>query len=218
MRIPERPNWPYRLVRGLFRLFFTLLAKVDAEGLEQTPLEGPLLVAANHTSLFEGPLVLALLPRQPLTAMAKQEYQKTPIGWILKGVDPIYVARGEVDRAALREVLKRLKAGAAIGIAPEGTRSKTGQLIEGKEGAAYLALQSGATILPVAIWGQETLISDLKRFRRPHIYLRVGEPFKLDNNPSLPRREKVEAGTKQIMHALAVLMPYSYRGVYRDRV
>lgn len=204
----------YRIAHTLFNLLFKLLTRLDVRGLERIPMEGPLLMTVNHTTVFEAPLVLALSPRQPITAMAKKEYQGTPIGKILDIVSPVYVHRGEVDRQALREMLKRLKAGGAIGIAPEGTRSPTGEMIEGKEGTAYLALQTDAWILPIAVWGHETLMADLKRFHRPVVHVRIGEPFKLEKREGQERKALIEEGTQRIMHAIARLLPPKYRGVY----
>jgi 1-acyl-sn-glycerol-3-phosphate acyltransferase len=208
----------YRVVRSLFRTTFRLLADVDARGLERVPMEGGALLAANHMTFLEGPLVFGLVARHPLTALAKQEFQGTLAGRVVDLVNPIYVARGEVDRKALKEMMQRLKEGAAIGIAPEGTRSKTGRLMEGKEGAAYLAFQTGAWVVPVAVWGQEQMLAQLKRFRRPKIHLRIGEPFRIESEPGKARGEILAAGTERIMHAIARMLPPEYRGAYADEV
>jgi 1-acyl-sn-glycerol-3-phosphate acyltransferase len=214
----EKLPLPYRLVRGSFRILFKLLARVDAQGLERVPREGPVVMAANHTTIFEGPLLMALFPRHPLTALAKQEFRGTAVGKLLEAMGAVYVARGEVDRQALRELLRRLKAGGAVGLAPEGTRSKTGVLLKGKEGVAYLALQTDAWIVPVATWGQEKVISEWKRLRRPLLHLRVGEPFKIQPEPGKPRGQILEEATERIMTSLARLLPAEYRGYYADRV
>ena len=208
----------YKVVRWSLLALFKLLARLDVQGLERIPLEGPAMLTVNHTSILEAPLVLAISPRQPLSALAKKEYQGTPSALVLDRVDPVYVARGEVDRVALKEMLRRLRAGSAIGVAPEGTRSPTGNLIEGKEGTAYLALQTGAWIVPIAVWGHEEFVRDLKRFRRPTIHMRVGEPFKLEKDRSKGRGEQLEEGTMRIMHAIARLLPPERRGVYADQV
>ena len=211
---PAQPSFSYRVVLHVFRLLFRLLAHLDVKGVENTPPSGPLLIAVNHTTIIEAPLVISLLPRHPVSALAKQEYQGTLIGKVIDVVKPVYVHRGEVDRTALREMLKRLKAGWAFGIAPEGTRSPTGTLQEGKEGTAYLALQTDAWIMPAAVWGHEHALADLKRFRRPLIHVRFGEPYKLLNDPERSRAEKVQAGTERVMHDIARLLPPDRRGVY----
>jgi 1-acyl-sn-glycerol-3-phosphate acyltransferase len=216
---PTKPSFKYRLLIGVLRFLFTIFFKVDARGLERTPMSGPLLACGNHTRLWEGPLVLAYLPRRPLSALAKLEYKGTLIGnFILEPIDVVYVNRGEVDRTALKELLKRLKAGYAVGIAPEGTRSTDSKMRKGKEGTAYLALQTGAQVLPVAIWGHENFPASLKRLRRCPVNMRVGYPFVLQSDPTLSRQENMERGTEEIMVAIARMLPPEYRGYYSDKV
>ncbi len=215
----EQPvSLSYKVIRTLFRAALRLTMDLDVKGFEQTPMEGPLLIAANHTALWEAPIVFAFIPRVPISVFAKQEWQGTPIGKLMDVLDAIYVTRGEIDRTALKETLKRLKQGTAFGIAPEGTRSKTGKLMEAKEGTAYLALQSDAWVMPVAVWGHENAPAQWKRLRRPKVFVRVGEPFKLTSDPALSRQENLAAGTRRIMHGLARLLPDSYRGFYADAV
>lgn len=208
----------YRLLLATFRLLFRLLTRVDARGLENVPASGGLILASNHISSFEGPLIFSLVRRHPLTALAKLEWKGSPIGrLILDAMKPVYVARGEVDRTALKETVRRLKAGEAFGISPEGTRSHTAQLLEGKEGLAYVAFQSGATVIPVATWGQEKLVSELKRFRRPVLHARFGPPLALPNDPALSRRENLAAATEAIMLEIARMLPPDYRGFYAEK-
>jgi 1-acyl-sn-glycerol-3-phosphate acyltransferase len=210
---------PYKMMLATCRFVFRFFTKVDAKGLEQTPMEGPLLIASNHISIFEGPLIFAMIPRQPVSTIAKAEYRDWIVSRLFfKGVDPVYVTRGEADRTALKEILNRLKNKQALGIAPEGTRSKNKALIQGKEGTAYLALKSGAWILPLAVWGQEKILHDWTRLRRPTIYIRAAKPFKVENNPNKTRQENLAVNTEQLMHAIARLLPPEYRGYYAEAV
>jgi 1-acyl-sn-glycerol-3-phosphate acyltransferase len=216
---PPKATRTYRILIGILRFFFTLFFKIDAQGLERTPMTGALLAGGNHTRLWEGPLILAVLPRQPLSALAKAEYKGTLIGkFVLEPIDVIYVNRGEVDRSALKEMIKRLKAGYAIGIAPEGTRSKDSKMTQGKEGTAYLLLQTNAQFLPLAIWGHENFPASLKKLRRCPVHVRVGQPFRLENDPNLSRQENMERGTEKLMTAIARMLPPEYRGYYADKV
>ena len=208
----------YRLLLGVFRFLFRLLTRVDVRGLENVPARGGLILASNHISALEGPLIFSLVRRHPLTALAKLEWKSSPVGrFVLVALKPVYVARGEVDRVALKETVRRLKAGEAFGISPEGTRSRTATLLEGKEGLAYIAFQSGATIVPVATWGQEKFGREIKRFRRPLLHARFGEPFTLESDPALNRRENLTAATERIMLEIARMLPPEYRGFYAEK-
>ena len=122
-----------------------------------------------------------------------------------------------MDRHALRAALKVLKEGGAVGLAPEGTRSKVGQLQQAKDGAAYLASRTGATIVLAAVTGTENMLSDLKRLRRGRIKVVIGEPFKLPSFQGVARGSLLATYTELIMCRLAALLPESYRGYYRHR-
>jgi 1-acyl-sn-glycerol-3-phosphate acyltransferase len=102
-----------------------------------------------------------------------------------------------------------------VTLAPEGRQSLIGGLEEGNAGAAFLALKSGAPIVPVAMTGTEnsSVFGHLKRWKRAPVTLVVGKPFSLQEYPD--RRQTIRAGTRQIMQSLASLLPESYRGNYR---
>jgi 1-acyl-sn-glycerol-3-phosphate acyltransferase len=102
-----------------------------------------------------------------------------------------------------------------IAIAPEGRESLSGALEEGTGGAAYLALKSGAPILPITFTGTENarIYGNLKRLHRSQVTLTVGALFRLDEYPD--RRQAVELGTQKIMRTLAAQLPPEYRGIYR---
>lgn len=209
----------HKAILYFFRFAFRLLFHVDAQGLEHTPQEGPLLLASNHYSVYEGPLIFAIVPRQPIAPLAKMEFKDSILGkLIFHPIHSIFVSRGEVDRKALREIIKRLKNNEAFGISPEGTRSRTGNLIKAKEGTAYIALKTKAWVMPVAVWGPKNIAYDLMCLRRPKMYLRAGKPFKLERDPSKSRNENIAIGTERIMHAIARLLPAKYRGYYADAV
>jgi 1-acyl-sn-glycerol-3-phosphate acyltransferase len=123
--------------------------------------------------------------------------------------------RFEADLKALREAQRALDRGSVLGMFPEGTRSKTAALAKGEPGTAVIALRTGAQILPVAIWGTENLKLPRDFFRRNHIYMSCGEPFRL---PGARRVNKhaAESGTREIMMKIAELLPEKFRGVYAD--
>jgi len=101
-----------------------------------------------------------------------------------------------------------------IALAPEGRRSLPGGLEEGTEGAAFLAMKSGAMIVPIAMTGTENeYIYNRKWWQRARVTLSVGKPFKLQEQAD--RQKMLRDGTSQIMESLASLLPESYRGNYK---
>jgi 1-acyl-sn-glycerol-3-phosphate acyltransferase len=103
-------------------------------------------------------------------------------------------------------------------MAPEGTRSPTGALIEARPGASYLAARSGAPIVPVAVTGTEdkNVVAHLKRLRRVKVITRIGEPFTLPPLGRGDREVELKKDTDEIMCRIAAMLPLEYRGVYAD--
>jgi 1-acyl-sn-glycerol-3-phosphate acyltransferase len=218
-RLPRLTPWRraarWFLVR-LVRLVVRLLTRVRLNGTENTPSQGPVLVVSNH--LGDADLVLGLaFSTRPLDAVSKADLYDYPVlGWLMECYGVIWVHRGQPDRRALRAVLEGLAEGRMIAIAPEGRESVTGKLEEGTHGAAYLALKSGALILPVTFTGTENwrVYGSIRRLRRAEISLTVGKPFRLEAGGDW--RKAIEQGTEKIMRALAEQLPPEYRGVYID--
>jgi 1-acyl-sn-glycerol-3-phosphate acyltransferase len=208
----------YRLLRSAFYVLFRLLTRLDVTGLENIPLSGPLIVAPNHIHILDSVLVYALIPRR-VTVFAADKWRGTPAGWLLELVgNAIYVHRGEPDRSAVNKAISILRAGGTLGVAPEGTRSRTGGLQPGKNGATYLASRSGAAIVPLAAWGQEKVFYSWWRGRRPDIHVRIAEPIRLPAETERARTDDLNAYTDQLMLTLARLLPAQYRGIYAGRV
>ncbi|MCS6844703.1 MAG: 1-acyl-sn-glycerol-3-phosphate acyltransferase [Caldilineales bacterium] len=208
-----------RFLRWLANFLLRLLTRLEVHGREKIPLTGAALFTMNHLHWLDVPIGLAIMPR-PAVVFAAEKWERHPIiGPLMRwSKSTIFVARGEVDRRALGQALEVLKAGGMLGIAPEGTRSKTGALQPGREGPAYLASRTGAMIVPVAAWGQEKAIAALKRLRRQRIVVRVGDPFVLPGTPNKAKSEQLAAYTEEIMCRIAELLPPEYRGVYADAV
>ncbi len=214
------PPFPlgYRIVLAIMRFLLWLLTDFKAEGIENIPRSGSALLVANHLNTLDGPAVFVILPRQ-VTVFAADKHNRpfSFYGWLLRNfANAIWVARGEADRKALRAAFDALTRGEMLAIAPEGTRSKTGALQKGHDGAAYLAARTGAVIVPVVAWGQEKVWSELAHLRRAHVRVVVGQPFSLPPEAARAHSPELAVYTDQIMHRLAGMLPPSYRGVYAD--
>jgi len=216
----ERVGLPahYRFARWFVRSFFQVLSRVDVTGREHIPLTGPLIVAANHMHVFDLPIVFFVVPRRQ-TVFAASKWQGKFAGWLMQVfADAIFVERGEPDRQAIAKALEVVQQGGALGVAPEGTRSRTGGLIEGKPGTVYLASRSGAPILPMVVWGQERAMHDWAHLRRAKIHVRVAPPMSLPSGAEHARSVELASYTDRLMLTLARMLPQEYRGVYTDRV
>jgi 1-acyl-sn-glycerol-3-phosphate acyltransferase len=207
-----------RFLRFLIRVIgFNFLAKVDrVEGLENVPRQGPAILMINHIAFIDPIVVLHLVPRN-IVPMAKIEVYDYPLVGIFPrmwGVIP--VRREEVDRRAIQGALDVLRAGEIILVAPEATRSP--RLQQGKEGVAYLALRSGAPIVPVAIEGTEGFpcLPVSKRWRGPGAQVRFGRPFTLQASQEHKVRSQLRQMTDEAMYVLAAMLPEERRGVYAD--
>ena len=196
------------------RLLVALAVRAHVRGREHVPRTGPLLLVSNHLSWADPPLLVATSPRL-LNFLAKAELWEHPVlAFLGRHHGELRVRRGEADRQAIRDAEALLERGGFLGIMPEGTRSKTGGLIPGQPGAAYLAIRCNVPVLPAAVWGTEAIQKPADLLRRPRVEVVFGKPFTLD--PGL--RKNLAAATEQIMRAIAALLPERYRGVYREAV
>jgi 1-acyl-sn-glycerol-3-phosphate acyltransferase len=119
-----------------------------------------------------------------------------------------------VDRKALREALEALRGGSIFGLAPEGTRSRVGHLIEAKDGAAYLASRAGVPVFPAAVTNTDTVGANFLHLRRTHMEVHFGKPFALPELGHRAKGDELEAYTHLIMVHIANLLPERYHGFY----
>lgn len=206
-------------LQRLFRALYVLFATVEVSGLEHLP-PGGVVITPNHNSRFDPPLIFMTLPPQrKMTLFNADSYRRNPIfRWILESVDVIWVNRGATSPATIKAALTALRGGSILGIAPEGTRSPTGALIEGKTGAAFLALAAGVPVVPCALTGVEQLGQAIRGLRRIRLTVTYGPAFQLPKPDKRGRSDpqQLEAATTEIMCRLAALLPPEYRGVYAN--
>jgi len=205
------------ILRTLIRFLFNLIAHVDVSGYEYIPKEGNFVIATNHLGIVDAPLAFYALDRWDLFVLVGEKWEKNAfMKWLGKYFNFIFIDRFNPDIKALRKVIALMDEGKNLVIAPEGTRSRVGSLIEGKPGVSYLATRLGQPIVPVAISGTEdkVIFGNLKRLRRSHIVLKAGPAFTLPPLPRKNRDETLQQYTDEIMCHIAVLLPEKYHGVY----
>jgi 1-acyl-sn-glycerol-3-phosphate acyltransferase len=207
-------NW---LINLIIRVYTRIACRIDAPDLQKVPMQGPLIVISNHTGQIEVPLLFAHLQPRKLTGWAKIEaWDNKFLNWVFGVWGMIPVRRGEADLQALKSALRALEKGYIFGVAPEGTRNRNGVLIRAQPGTVTLALHTGAPVLPVAHWGGEKLMKNLKHFKRTDFHIRAGEPFKVDTQGIKVTGEIRQQIVDDMMYEIARLIPEEYRGVYSD--
>lgn len=186
-------------------------------GTENLPLEGGLIVATNHVSRLDI-MVLFVNPVRPdITALVANKYLRYPLfRWITESAGGVWIDRSIADFGAFSKSMEVLRSGRALGIAPEGTRSTTHALIEGKSGTMLLAQRSGLPVVPVGIEGSDTATGKILTFRKPTIKVMFGKPVTLPPAPRENREQVMQQQTDEIMCRIAALLPESYRGVYAN--
>lgn len=207
----------YQLTVILLKLWTRLTCKIDAPDLHAFPAKGPLIAITNHTGQIEVPMMFAHLQPRKVTAWAKAEAFDH---WFLKFIFTLWnvipVRRGEADIKSLKTAVNMIKEGYIFGIAPEGTRNKTGKLLRAQSGTVLLALYSGAPIIPIAHWGGENYLKNLKRLKRTDFHIRVGKPFNLNVEGVKMTGEVRQQIADEMMYEIARLLPEEYRGEYSD--
>lgn len=164
----------YSVIRKLFVIYLKIFNQWKIIGVDHIPQEGPLVIVANHVSLWD-PIIFACSVKRPIRFIGKEELFKIPlIGRIFYWLRAFPVKRGQPDRNALKTATKILNNGEVLGLFPEGTRSKTGDLLPFHPGAALFALRTNAPIIVMYIQGSKTTFPLTLRGR---IKVIIGEPL-----------------------------------------
>jgi 1-acyl-sn-glycerol-3-phosphate acyltransferase len=193
----------YHVAGTLLRLFYWTYGRWRIVGLENVPRTGAVLLAANHVSLLDPPMVgAALFGYRRVRFMAKIELWSTRIGaFVMDRVMSFPVKRGTADRPTIRRTLEWLAQGDAIAIFPEGERSEDGTLQPAQPGIALLVQKSGVPVIPVAIVGTyEMWPRGRKSFRRVPLTIAFGKPIHFP--PAAPREEITSTLMREIARLL----------------
>jgi 1-acyl-sn-glycerol-3-phosphate acyltransferase len=203
-----------RRVRALARVLTRLTTVIGVQGHERLPHTGPALFACNHLHILDALWMSVVLPRQTRFLVAAEFRTKPVVGRVLTAAGAIFIDRGRGDRDALEQSVDVLVRGGMVGVAPEGRLSRTGGLIKGQTGVAYLSARSRVPVIPVAAFGQERAGASWRRLSRVKVAVRIGEPVAAPPWPAKVR--DLESHTDTIMRAIARLLPSTHRGIYGD--
>ncbi|WP_425061105.1 1-acyl-sn-glycerol-3-phosphate acyltransferase [Sporomusa carbonis] len=192
----------YSLLHFLLATFFSVVFRWKVTGTENIPATGGVIIAANHVSLWDPPVVGTAIPRR-IHFMAKEELFVNPIfRWLITKLGAFPVRRGKADRTAIRTALTLLENGSVLGIFPEGTRSKTGKLGVPEPGLAMLALKAGVPIVPAAVTGTNKVFRDGHLL--PKFKVSFGKPLVLRR--STDGNDSLEAMSNTVMTEIAQLL------------
>lgn len=210
-----------KIARFLIKLVLKIITKTDVHNYENVPPDGSgYVIAANHLGRLDAALLFYAFHRDDFILPVAEKYEHHPIfGPLGNALGALWIDRFNPDISALREILQRIKRGHVLVIAPEGTRSKTEALLEGKPGVVFIAAKAGVQILPAAIVGTEDRVikDNLKHLRRSKIDVYAGKPFMLPPaKPGQDREKALREQTDELMCRIAMMMPEKYHGFYAD--
>jgi 1-acyl-sn-glycerol-3-phosphate acyltransferase len=213
----------YQFSRVIAGPFLRALARPEVIGAENIPASGPAIMASNHLSVVDS-IYLPLMVARPVTFAAKSEYftgtrlRDRAVGAYLRSTNQLSTDRAGARAAQdmLDAALQLLKDGQLFGIYPEGTRSPDGRLYRGRTGVGYLALNSGAPVIPVAMIGTDRMLPPGARIPRPgRIGIRIGKPLTFDqyrDGPAGARQRR--AITDEVVQAIQRLSGQEYVPMY----
>ncbi len=215
--VPASPSaaLSYRFARATLGRLVRLLYRIEVEGVENLPDQGPVILAANHRSFMDS-IFLALSSPRPVSFLAKAEYFDHRLTrWLFTGTGQIPVRRGSPAgaRSALAAASDVLAHEGTIGAYPEGTRSRDGKLHRGHRGPALLAVETAAPIVPVGLIGTDAVQQPSQRIPRPFktIRVRYGQPVPV--SPGATDQTKAARSrtlTDAVMHDIAELCGQPY--------
>ena len=218
-RVPFQFRVSRPVLKTVFRGIFRVLARITIVGKENIPYGKPYVVAINHISIFDPPFAGAFWPEQLEILGAADVFDKPSQGWLLKWYGAIPVHRGDYDRLLLTKIIRILKSGSPLLIAPEGGRSHVPAMRRAKPGIAYIIEQTGVPVLAAGLVGTtEDFWQRARRGERPPLEMRISKPILL---PEITAKGTARHAARQknadlVMSYLAGLLPEEYRGVYAE--
>ncbi len=215
---PARPGIVFTIGRAVLRPLLRIRFRPIVSGAEHIPRSGPVLLASNHLSAVDTIIIPSFSPRK-VQFLAKASLFDSRIGgWFMRSIGAIPVLRetGSAAQAALEAGREVLASGQVFAVFPEGSRSRDGRLYRGRGGAAFMALETGAQVVPVGLIGTNREILDPVSGRPPRTEVRFGRPVPLDDLAELPGGRARRAATERIMAAIQELTGQELADGYAD--
>lgn len=212
----------YRTLKTLLQPRLNRMYHLQAEGLENLPEKGPVILASNHVSFMDSVSIPLCVPR-PVVYLAKAEYfQSWKTAWFFRSLGMIPLDRYSASAAetALDAAVTLLRGGGVLGVYPEGTRSPDGRLYRGRTGVARLALRSGAPVVPVGVIGSREVMPKGARLpaRSGRITVRFGEPLHFSRfGPGEENESSLRMITDEIMCQIMALSGQTYVDQYASQ-
>ena len=204
-------------VFSIVRWLYDHLTHVTIENEDQVPKEGPFILTMNHLSRLDFPALIKMKRLDDLYCVAADKYKNFPVfGKFITDADMIWIDRTKADFAAMKRIMSELKNGKVIALAPEGTRSKTKSLLQGKEGVTLMASKAHVPLVSLSIEGSEKWLESFSHFHKPHLILRFGPAYTLPPIDPDTREESLRVATDEVLCRIAAMLPEAYRGYYKD--
>ena len=210
-------------IRFIARKILPLIADIEVHGDVSKLPRGGYMLASNHLGRLDSLVVYYVVDNDDLVHPLTDKYKKYWYGRLVGRIlNVTWLTRGQADMSAIKEFISRLKKGAVMIIAPEGTRSKAVTLLKAEPGTIYIASMSNVGIIPVALTGTEDadVVARLKSFRRLKITVTTdGEMYSPPDIRSVKGAERdalLRESIDELFCRIAALLPESYRGYYKD--
>jgi 1-acyl-sn-glycerol-3-phosphate acyltransferase len=209
-----------KIVLAVLRPLLNICVSWKAEGKENVPSAGPLILVANHVHVLDPILLVFTLPRWIIFVAKEELFRSLFLRLWLRWAGSLPLQRdGKVreKHRILESAKKALDEGLVLGMFPEGGRSHDGKLRKGKAGSAVIASRTGAPLLPVAVVGTDKIHGISWVWKRPRIVVKIGKPFKLPPTNNKISKAQMQLLTTQLMREIAALLPPEYQGAYEER-
>ncbi len=204
-------------IRATFRMLFNILGRVKITGVENVPLGKPYVIAMNHISIFDPPLLVSFWPEESEVIGAADVFQRKGQGIVLSMYGVIPVHRGDYDRALLDKISAILKKGSPLVIAPEGSRSHVRAMQRALPGVGYIIEHSQVPVVPAGLVGTtDDFWQRSRRGEKPQLEMRIGKPIHFPPiiEKGAERRAARQLNADLVMRHIAGLLPEEYHGAY----